>query len=58
MPNLMYMTSFDNKTSRDDHWRMFGNDPDWKTMSAKPEYQHNVSKITITFLRPTNYSKL
>jgi len=58
MPNLMYMTSFDNKTSRDDHWRMFGNDPNWKTMSAKPEYQHNVSKITITFLRPTSYSKL
>lgn len=58
MPNLMYMTSFENKASRDEHWKTFGSDPEWKAMSSKPEYQHNVSKITITFLRPTSYSKL
>ncbi len=58
MPNLMYMTSFASKASRDEHWKAFGSDPEWKKMSALPEYQNNVSKIDITFLRPTTYSKL
>jgi hypothetical protein len=31
-------------------------DPEWKILSAKPEYQHNVSKITILFLRPLEFS--
>ena len=58
MPNLMYMTSFDDKAARDEHWKAFGGDPEWKTLSAKPEFQHNVSKITIVFLRPMSYSRL
>ncbi len=58
MPNLMYMTSFDNKAARDEHWKTFSADPDWKVMSAKPEYQHNVSKNTSIFLRPLAYSRL
>jgi hypothetical protein len=58
MPNLMYMTSFDDKASRDAHWKAFGGDPAWKTMSSKPEYQNNVSKIDIVFLRPVAYSRL
>jgi hypothetical protein len=58
MPNLMYMTSFENKASRDEHWKTFGNDPTWKELSAKPEYQHNVSKIDIVFLTPSEYSEL
>lgn len=58
MPNLMYMTSFKDKASRDEHWKTFGSDPTWKELSAKPEYQHNVSKNDIVFLRATNYSDL
>lgn len=58
MPNLMYMTSFENKASRDEHWKAFGSDPVWKEMSGSPVYQNNVSHIDITFLRPTSYSKL
>jgi hypothetical protein len=58
MPNLMYMTSFENKAARDEHWKAFGNDPEWKTMSSDPKYKNNVSHIDITFLRPTAYSKL
>lgn len=58
MPNLMYMTSFDNKAARDERWKAFSADPAWKAMSAKPEYQHNVSKNTIVFLRPMPYSEL
>lgn len=58
MPNLMYMTSFENKTARDEHWKAFGEDPAWKKLSAQPEYQNNVSKIDIVFLVPTAYSDL
>jgi len=56
MPNLMYMTSFENKADRDEHWKNFGNDPYWKKLSGMPEYQNNVSHIDITFLYPTDYS--
>jgi hypothetical protein len=56
MPNLMYMTTFNNKEDRDKHWATFSSDPEWKTLVAKPEYQHNVSKAEITFLHPTAYS--
>ena len=56
MPNLMYMTCFDNKASRDDHWKAFSADSVWKRLSSMPEYQNNVSKNTITFLHPATYS--
>ena len=56
MPNLMYMTSFENMADRDAHWKSFGADAQWKTLSAKPEYKNNVSHIDIMFLRPTDYS--
>lgn len=55
-PNLMYMTTFNSRPDRDKHWDTFSNDPEWKTLVAKPEYQHNVSKADIIFLHPTAYS--
>jgi len=58
MPNLMYMTSYSDMTSRDQHWDAFRNDPDWKKLSAMPEYQHNVSKVNIEFLVPAPYSEM
>ncbi|MCW3091512.1 MAG: family containing protein [Ferruginibacter sp.] len=58
MPNLMYMTSFDNQASRDEHWKNFGADPEWKRLSGLPEYQHTVSKADIIFLHPAAYSEL
>ncbi|MGB8191872.1 MAG: NIPSNAP family protein [Chitinophagaceae bacterium] len=56
MPNLMYMTSFDSKASRDEHWKTFSNDEQWKKLRVMSEYQNNVSKIDIMFLYPTEYS--
>lgn len=56
MPNLMYMTSFENKADRDAHWKSFGGDAAWKKLSADPFYKDNVSHIDITFLRPASYS--
>lgn len=58
MPNLMYMTSFENMEAREKHWQIFGNDPVWKKLSSMPEYQNNVSHINIDFLRTTAYSDL
>jgi len=56
MPNLMYLTTFENKQSREDHWNAFNNDSYWKELSANPYYQHNVSHSDILFLYPTAYS--
>ena len=56
MPNLMYMTSYENKAAREEHWKTFVNDPYWKKLSSMPEYQNNVSHIDITFLYPADYS--
>ncbi|NBA75012.1 NIPSNAP family containing protein [Emticicia sp. ODNR4P] len=58
MPNLIYMTTFENKADRDAHWKAFSADPEWKTLSAMPKYQHNVSKNDTRFLRPTDYSDI
>ncbi|MGN8070458.1 NIPSNAP family protein [Mucilaginibacter sp. 22184] len=56
MPNLMYMTTFNNKADRDKHWEAFNNDAYWKSLVAKPEYQNNVSHADIIFLYPAAYS--
>lgn len=56
MPNLMYITTFEDMASREAHWKTFSNDPEWKRLSSMPKYQNNVSKIDIVFLYPTEYS--
>jgi hypothetical protein len=56
MPNLMYMTTFENKADRDAHWQSFRDDAEWKQLSSNPRYQKNVSRSEIIFLRPTAYS--
>jgi hypothetical protein len=58
MPNLMYMTTFENMEDRNAHWKSFGDDPEWKKLSALPQYQHNVSRGDTYFLVPTDYSDL
>lgn len=49
MPNLMYMTTFENKASRDAHWKLLWTMPNGKPFSAMPEYKNNVLKIEIFF---------
>jgi hypothetical protein len=56
MPNLMYMTSFENMADRDAHWKTFGADPEWKKLSGDPIYQHNVSKADIILMKAADYS--
>ena len=56
MPNLMYMTSFDNMESREAHWKTFSNDPEWKKLSSMDYYKNNVSRNETILMHPTEYS--
>ena len=56
MPNLMYLTTFADMTAHDAHWDAFKNSPEWKKLSALPEYLHTVSKSVKILLSPTDYS--
>lgn len=58
MPNLMYMTSFNNIADRNEHWKQFGDSPEWKKMSALPEYQNTVSRNDTVLLNPAEFSEL
>lgn len=58
MPNLMYMTTFENKADRDAHWKTFVESPVWIKLKAMPAYQNNVSRNDTRFLRPTDYSDI
>ena len=58
MPNLMYMTSFENQASRDAHWKSFSNDPAWKELSPQPVYKNNVSRNETILMHPAPYSEL
>lgn len=58
MPNLMYMTTFSDMKSHDEHWDAFRNHPDWKKLSGMEEYKHTVSHIDKWLLHPTEYSDI
>jgi hypothetical protein len=58
MPNLMYMPIFDNVAARDAQWKVFGNDPKWKEISADPVNENKVSvtHIDSILMHSTPYS--
>ena len=60
MPNLVYMLSFDNVAAREELWRKFGSDPDWKKLSAPPEFHDSeiVSNISNAILQPLKFSPI
>ena len=58
MPNLMYMTSFENMESNQEHWKAFREHPDWKELSGKEEYKNTVSHIDKWLCHPTDYSDI
>ena len=59
-PNLTYMLTFDDMAEHDRNWKSFGGDPEWKRISAIPEYADAkiVSRIIATFLVPTDFSQI
>lgn len=58
MPNLMYMTSFKDKTSQEKHWGAFGSSPAWDILKNDEQYANTVSHIDKILLHPTEYSEL
>ena len=56
MPNLMYMTSFENMEEREAHWKAFFDDPQWKKLLTIPEYDNTVSHADIILTHATDYS--
>jgi hypothetical protein len=55
-PRLMYMTTYADMKSHDDHWNAFRNSDGWKKLSAMDEYKNTVSKANPYLLHPTSYS--
>jgi hypothetical protein len=60
LPNLTYMLSFENMTTRDKLWSAFGGDPEWQKLRAQPGYADAeiVSNISNTILRPLAFSPI
>jgi hypothetical protein len=58
LPNLTYMTVYDNSAARDAAWIKFREHPEWKKLSGVEKYQGTVSKIHKTDLIPRPYSQL
>lgn len=60
MPNLVYMLSFDDLTAREQLWKQFAGDPEWKKLSAPPELHDEkiVSNISNAILRPLGFSPI
>lgn len=56
MPNLIYMTSFNNLEDRNTHWKTFSDDPTWKHISNLPIYLKTISKADIILMKAKDYA--
>lgn len=56
MPRLIYMTTYADMKSHDEHWAAFRNHPEWKRISSLEEYKNTTSKTKAYLLHPTDYS--
>ncbi len=56
MPNLMYMTTFEDMETRDSLWKAFVDSEHWKKLISDPYYANNVNKADIYLLTPAPYS--
>ena len=58
MPHLIYMTTFSDEASQEQHWNAFRVHPDWEKMKVMDRYQNTVSSITKYLMYPTDYSDI
>ena len=58
MPNLMYMPVFKSVEDRNAQWKIFGDDPKWKEISADSVNENDVSvnHIDSILMHSTSYS--
>jgi hypothetical protein len=55
-PRLMYLTTYADMKSHDEHWQAFRNSPEWKTLSSMEEYRNTTSRTNAYLCHPTEYS--
>jgi len=55
-PRLMYLTTYADMKSHDEHWAAFRISPEWKALSSKEEYKSTTSKTKAFLCHPTDYS--
>lgn len=58
MPNLTYMTVYDNEAARASAWKRFMAHPDWQVLKKVEKYEGTVSKIYKSDWLPKPYSQL
>lgn len=58
MPSLLYLTWYKDEETRNEAWKKFGSHPEWKRMSALPEYANTATNNKSIFLSPMSYSQL
>ena len=56
MPNLIYMTSFNNMDERNERWKAFFNDPVWKKIVVDPAYLKSVNKSETVLMSARDYA--
>jgi hypothetical protein len=56
MPRLIYMTSYSDMKSHDEHWNAFRDSDGWKKLSGMEEYKNTVTKANPYLLHPASYS--
>lgn len=55
-PRLMYLTTYSDMKSRDEHWNAFRAHPVWKKISVMEEYANTVISPNAYLLHPAPYS--
>ncbi len=58
MPNLTYMTVYDNDEARQTAWGKFREHPDWQVLKEVDKFKGTVSKIHKSDWTPKSYSQL
>lgn len=58
LPNLEYMTTFDDLADREKKWATFQADPEWQKLRALPQYADVVSQTMISLLTPAGFSQI
>jgi NIPSNAP len=56
MPNLIYMTSFNNMADRDEHWKAFSASPEWQSISNMPKYLKSVNRNETVLMTARMYA--
>ena len=56
LPNLIYITSFNNMADRDDHWKAFSASPEWQSISNMPKYAKSVNRNETVLMTARMYA--